>query len=244
MPVVTDADLVLKRLNAGRFLSGRMGLDPALSEAAIKAKIADPIGLSVPDAALGIAKIADASMSLAVRTVSVERGCDPRDTAMIAFGGAGPLHAVAIAREIFIPRVIIPRYPGNFSALGMLLAPWRQDFVRTFVGDLAHIDDAAARAAFDELRDAGNDRIATEGFGGEETEFQFAADLRYRGQEHTIPVPLDGATDLTGGGSDALRRTFDRLHERRYGHAAPDESIQIVNLRLIPWMRSRTRRGM
>lgn len=233
VPVVTDADLVLKRLNAGRFLSGRMGLDPALSEAAIKAKIADTIGLSVPDAALGIAKIADASMSLAVRTVSVERGCDPRDTAMIAFGGAGPLHAVAIAREIFIPRVIIPRYPGNFSALGMLLAPWRQDFVRTFVGDLAHIEQAAAQAAFDELRDAGNARIAQEGFSDGETDLQFAADLRYRGQEHTIPVPLDGVADLIGGGSDTLRQTFDRLHDRRYGHAAPDESIQIVNLRLI-----------
>jgi N-methylhydantoinase A len=232
VPVVTDADLVLKRLNAGRFLSGRMGLDPALSEAAIKAKIGDPIGLSVADAALGIAKIADASMSLAVRTVSVERGCDPRDTAMIAFGGAGPLHAVAIAREIFIPRVIIPRYPGNFSALGMLLAPWRQDFVRTFVGDLAHIDEAAAQAAFDELRTAGNDRIASEGFRGGDTDMQFAADLRYRGQEHTIPVPLGGVEDLSGGGSDALRQTFDRLHDRRYGHAAPDESIQIVNLRL------------
>jgi N-methylhydantoinase A len=232
VPVVTDADLVLKRLNAGRFLSGRMGLDPALSEAAIKTKIGDPIGLSVTDAALGIAKIADASMSLAVRTVSVERGCDPRDTAMIAFGGAGPLHAVAIAREIFIPRVIIPRYPGNFSALGMLLAPWRQDFVRTFVGDLAHIDEAAAQTAFDELRSAGDERIALEGFGDGDTDLQFAADLRYRGQEHTIPVPLDGAKDLTGGGSDTLRQTFDRLHERRYGHAAPDESIQIVNLRL------------
>ncbi|MFT5485626.1 MAG: N-methylhydantoinase A [Alphaproteobacteria bacterium] len=230
VPVVTDADLVLKRLNAGRFLSGRMGLDPALSEAAIKAKIGDPIGLSVADAALGIAKIADASMSLAVRTVSVERGCDPRDTAMIAFGGAGPLHAVAIAREIFIPRVIIPRYPGNFSALGMLLAPWRQDFVRTFVGDLAHIDEAAAQAAFDELHSEGNERIALEGFGDGITDMQFAADLRYRGQEHTIPVPLDGAKDLTGGGSDTLRQTFDRLHDRRYGHAAPDESIQIVNL--------------
>ncbi|MFT7571145.1 MAG: N-methylhydantoinase A [Paracoccaceae bacterium] len=230
VPVVTDADLVLKRLNAGRFLSGRMGLDPALSEAAIKAKIGDPIGLSVADAALGIAKIADASMSLAVRTVSVERGCDPRDTAMIAFGGAGPLHAVAIAREIFIPRVIIPRYPGNFSALGMLLAPWRQDFVRTFVGDLAHIDEAAAQAAFDELHSEGNERIALEGFGDGSTDMQFAADLRYRGQEHTIPVPLDGAKDLTGGGSDTLRQTFDRLHDRRYGHAAPDESIQIVNL--------------
>lgn len=232
IPVVTDADLVLKRLNAGRFLSGRMGLDPALSEAAIKAKVADPIGLSVPDAALGIAKIADASMSLAVRTVSVERGCDPRDTAMIAFGGAGPLHAVSIAREIFIPRVIVPRYPGNFSALGMLLAPWRQDFVRTFVGDLAHIEEAAANAAFDELRTAGEDRIAIEGFGSGDTDMQFAADLRYRGQEHTIPVPLDGVADLIGGGSDGLRRTFDRLHDRRYGHAAPDESIQIVNLRL------------
>lgn len=233
VPVVTDADLVLRRLNADRFLSGRMGLDTALSEAAIKEKIGDPIGLSVADAALGIAKIADASMSLAVRTVSVERGCDPRDTAMIAFGGAGPLHAVAIAREIFIPRVIIPRYPGNFSALGMLLAPWRQDFVRTFVGDLAHIDKAVAGAAFDELRNAGDERIALEGFNASDTDMQFAADLRYRGQEHTIPVPLGGADDLAAGGSDALRQTFDRLHDRRYGHAAPDESIQIVNLRLI-----------
>ncbi len=233
VPVVTDADLVLRRLNADRFLSGRMGLDTALSEAAIKEKIGDPIGLSVADAALGIAKIADASMSLAVRTVSVARGCDPRDTAMIAFGGAGPLHAVAIAREIFIPRVIIPRYPGNFSALGMLLAPWRQDFVRTFVGDLAHIDKAVAGAAFDELRNAGDERIALEGFNASDTDMQFAADLRYRGQEHTIPVPLGGADDLAAGGSDALRQTFDRLHDRRYGHAAPDESIQIVNLRLI-----------
>ena len=233
VPVVTDADLVLKRLNADRFLSGRMGLDTALSEVAIKEKIGDPIDLSVADAALGIAKIADASMSLAVRTVSVERGCDPRDTAMIAFGGAGPLHAVAIAREIFIPRVIIPRYPGNFSALGMLLAPWRQDFVRTFVGDLAHIDKTVAGAAFDELRNAGNERIALEGLNASDTDMQFAADLRYRGQEHTIPVPLGGADDLAAGGSDALRQTFDRLHDRRYGHAAPDESIQIVNLRLI-----------
>jgi N-methylhydantoinase A len=233
VPVVTDADLVLKRLNAGRFLSGRMGLDPSLSEAVIKAKIADPLGLSVTDAALGIAKIADASMSLAVRTVSVERGCDPRDSAIIAFGGAGPLHAVAIAREIYIPRVIIPRYPGNFSALGMLLAPWRQDFVQTFVGDLARIDEAAAQGAFEALLAAGDARLSEEGLAKNNTDFQFAADLRYRGQEHTIPVPLEGRDDLTGGGSQTLRQTFDRLHDRRYGHAAPDESIQIVNLRLI-----------
>lgn len=237
-PVVTDADLVLQRLNAGRFLSGRMGLNADLSEKAIKARIADPLGLSVADAALGIAKIADASMSLAVRTVSVERGCDPRESAIIAFGGAGPLHAVAIAREIYIPRVIIPRYPGNFSALGMLLAPWRQDFVQTFVGDLARIDETAAKAAFDALRIAGEARLSEEGLAQSDTEFQFAADLRYRGQEHTIPVPLEGIDDLSDGGSQSLRQTFDRLHDRRYGHAAPYESIQIVNLRLILRARS------
>jgi N-methylhydantoinase A len=233
VPVVTDADLVLQRLNADRFLSGRMGLNADLSEQAIKSRVADPLGLSVADAALGIAKIADASMSLAVRTVSVERGCDPRDSAIIAFGGAGPLHAVAIAREIYIPRVIIPRYPGNFSALGMLLAPWRQDFVQTFVGDLARIDENAAKTAFEALRITADARLSEEGLAQSDTEFQFAADLRYRGQEHTIPVPLVGMDDLIGGGSQSLRQTFDRLHDRRYGHAAPDESIQIVNLRLI-----------
>jgi len=231
-PVVTDADLVLGRLNAGRFLSGRMGLDPALSESAIRARIAEPLGLSVADAASGIARITDASMSLAVRSVSVERGCDPRDCALIAFGGAGPLHAVSIAREIHVPRVVIPRYPGNFSALGMLLASWRQDFVQTFVSDLADVDPAAARGAFDSLDTAARARMAEEGLDPARAVPQFAAELRYRGQEHTIPVPVASAADLEGGGSAGLRAEFDRLHERRYGHAAPDETIQMVNLRL------------
>jgi len=229
---VTDADLVLGRLNAGRFLSGRMGLDAALSERAIRARVAEPLGLGVADAAAGIARIADASMSLAVRSVSVERGCDPRDCTMIAFGGAGPLHAVSIAREIHVPRVVIPRYPGNFSALGMLLAAWRQDFVQTFVSDLAHVDPAAARAAFDSLAAAARARMAEEVMEPANAAFQYAADLRYRGQEHTIPVPVAPAADLEGGGSAGLRAEFDRLHERRYGHAAPDETIQMVNLRL------------
>lgn len=232
-PVVTDADLVLRRLNADRFLAGRMQLDPSLAEKAISEGIADPLGLTVPDAALGICRIADASMSLAVRQVSVERGCDPRDTVMIAFGGAGPLHAVAIAREIFIPRVIVPRYPGNFSALGMLLAPWRQDFAQTFVGDLADIDAAAAEAAFEALRDDGAVRLGDEGLNAADADFQFAADLRYRGQEHTIPVPVSSPGDLLGGGSADLRERFDKLHDRRYGHAAPDQRIEIVTLRLI-----------
>jgi N-methylhydantoinase A len=231
-PVVTDADLVLGRLNPGRFLSGRMALDPSLAETAIRTRIAEPLGLSVIEAARGIAQIADTSMSLAVRAVSVERGYDPRDCAMIAFGGAGPLHAVSIAREIFVPRVIVPRYPGNFSALGMLLAPWRDDLVQTFVADLADVEATEVDDACDSLRKAALTRLADEGAKPERAMFHFSADLRYRGQEHTIPVPFSGPDDLLHGGSEALRSSFDELHDRRYGHAAPDETIQVVNLRL------------
>src|SRR4029077_18518036 len=101
--------------------------------------LGDRLGLDAVTAACGIATIVDGAMSLAVRAVSVNRGIDPRDTVMIAFGGAGPLHAAAIAREIAIPRVIIPRLPGNFSALGMLMADWRQDFVRTLIGELDRV---------------------------------------------------------------------------------------------------------
>ena len=116
-PVVTDADLILGRINPHRFLNGGMPLDRTAAERAMQFKVAGPLQLSAVEAAIGVARIADASMSLSVRAVSVNKGVDPRDTAMIAFGGAGPLHAVSIAREIHIPTVIIPKLPGTFSAL-------------------------------------------------------------------------------------------------------------------------------
>lgn len=231
-PVITDADLVLGRLNAERFLSGKMPLDPELSERAIKQGVADPLGLSVTDAALGIAKIADTAMSLAVRAVSVARGSDPRDCAMIAFGGAGPLHAMSIARDISIPTVVIPRFPGNFSALGMLMAPWRHDLIQTFVAELTHVDEAAADAVMKELRTLGDRQLDAEGMNPAQASFGFAADLRYVGQEHSLPVPLDSAADLANGGSQSLKSAFDELHHYRYGHAAPDERIQVAKIRL------------
>jgi N-methylhydantoinase A len=231
-PVVTDADLVLGRLNGDRFLGGGMRLDKKLSEDAIRRKVADRLGLSVPEAALGIAKIADGAMSLAVRAVSVNRGIDPRDTVMIAFGGAGPLHAVAIAREIFIPTVVIPKLPGNFSALGMLMAEWRQDFVRTLFGPVATLKPADTERAFAELRQAGEQALARDRFAASAGRFAFAADLRYRGQEHTIPIPVAGPEALTSDIA-GTRARFDEQHDRRYGHAAPDQSLEIVNLRLV-----------
>ena len=231
-PVVTDADLLLNRLNGARFLSGRMGLDRTLAESAVAEKIAAPLGLSTADAALGIARITDNAMSLSVRAVSVARGSDPRECAMIAFGGAGPLHALSIARDISIPTVVIPQYPGNFSALGMLLAPWRQDFIRTFVAELADVSEDAANHVIAELAATAKLKLASEAITEDAAEFQFAADLRYVGQEHTISVNFTGASQLSGGGSERLRADFDAAHNTRYGHAAPNERIQLANIRL------------
>ena len=228
-PTVTDADLMLGRLNGARFLGGRMQLDRARAETAI-GKIGQKLGLDAMRAALGIATIVDSAMSLAVRAVSVKRGIDPRETTLIAFGGAGPLHAVAIAREISIPKVVIPKLPGNFSALGMLMAEWRQDFVRTLIGELGKVGKEAATNAFAELRQAGEAALARDRLAG--GQFNFAADLRYRGQEHTIPIAVSDPQDLATG-TDGTRARFDGQHDRRYGHAAPDQSIEIVNLRLV-----------
>lgn len=231
-PVVTDANLVLGRLNPGRFLNGAMALDVNASIRAIKEKIADPLGLTVADAALGILKIADAKMSLAVRAVSVNRGVDPRDTAMIAFGGGGPLHASAIAREIFVPVVIVPKFPGTFSALGMLMASWRQDFVRTLMGRLGVLKPDVVAEVFSELRRAGETQIERDGIAKTDAGFSFFAHLRYIGQEHTIPIRVERPEMLTGDLA-ALRAKFHDEHGKRYSQSAPEESMEIVSLRLV-----------
>jgi N-methylhydantoinase A len=231
-PVVTDADLVLGRINPARFLNGAMKLDIAAAKEAIAARLGAPLKLSVMEAALGVATIADASMSLAVRAVSVNKGVDPRETAMIAFGGAGPLHAVAIAREIFIPKVIIPKLPGTFSALGMLMASWRQDFVRTLIGRLGKLDADAVAHVFEELTEAGRARMRGDGMSGEKVAFRFLADLRYVGQEHALAIAVEGPAMLM----DDIVRIRDRFHfehEQRYGQAAIEEDLEIVAMRLV-----------
>ena len=173
-PVVTDANLVLGRINAERFLNGAMTARPSPPPSApSSAKVAGPLRLGVTEAALGIVQIADAAMSLAVRAVSVKKGVDPRETAMIAFGGAGPLHAVAIAREIFIPKVIVPKVPGTFSALGMLMASWRQDFVRTLYGLLGALDAKQVEAVFAELAEAGQRQLARDGIAPGTADFAY-----------------------------------------------------------------------
>ena len=231
-PVVTDADLVLGRINARRFLGGGMPLDVAAARHAIETRIARPLGLSVEEAALGITTIADNAMSLSVRAVSVHKGVDPRDTTMIAFGGAGPLHAMAIARAIFMPRVVIPKLPGNFSALGMLMAAWRQDFVRSLVGRLGTLSPASLTAAYDELTAAGHEQAMRDGLPPAATRYRCFVDLRYVGQEHALQIPIDGPHELTGDTS-TVRGRFHVEHDKRYGQAAIEESIEIVNVRVV-----------
>jgi N-methylhydantoinase A len=151
---------------------------------------------------------------------------------MIAFGGAGPLHAVAIAREIFIPKVIVPKVPGTFSALGMLMASWRQDFVRTLYGLLGSLDAKQVEAVFAELAETGRAQALRDGIAPDTADFAYLADLRYVGQEHTIAIPVKDASLLTGDFS-SLRSAFDTEHDQRYGQAATEERLEIVNVRLV-----------
>ncbi len=231
-PVVTDADLVLGRINGGRFLGGNMGLDVAAAERAIELKVGKPLSLSVKEAAFGIATIADTNMSLSVRAVSVNKGVDPRETAMIAFGGAGPLHAISVARQIFIPKVVIPKLPGTFSALGMLMATWRQDFVRTLVGRLGALQESLVRQVFEELAASGRDRMQRDQISSSVADFRFYADLRYVGQEHALAIPVSGP-DMLFGDTSKVRELFDVEHDLRYGQAAMEENMEIVNVRLV-----------
>lgn len=230
-PTVTDANLILGRLNPNRFLGGGMSLDLAGATEVMTREIGQPLAMAAAEAALGVVRIADTEMALAVRTVSVRKGVDPRDAAMIAFGGAGPVHAASLCREIYIPTLVIPKLPGNFSALGMLLAPWRHDAVRTFVGQWGQLDAQAVAQAFAEMVDAACRQIVEDELDPDAASFEYFADLRYRGQEHSIPVPLQ-TPEALGRADTLVRDAFNELHQMRYGHAAVGEQIEVANLRL------------
>jgi N-methylhydantoinase A len=222
-PTVTDANLVLGRIAAERFLGGSMPLDAPAAARAIDERLAAPLGLARADAAAGAVRLADVKMALAVRSISTERGLDPRDYALVAYGGGGPLHAVAIARELNIPRVVVPPSPSTFSAWGMLATDLRHDLVRTVLEPLAQTDAVWAAARYDEMQreiESILPRVGT-------PVTQRAADLRYLGQEHTVTVPVENLDAWR-----SLRDQFDEAHRRAYGYAATDVDVQLLNLRL------------
>jgi N-methylhydantoinase A len=229
-PTVTDANLVLGRLGADRFLGGEMTLDVAAAERALREHIAKPLGMSVIEAADGILRIAATAMSYAVKGVTTERGFDAGEFALVAYGGAGPLHAVQIAREIGITRVIIPFAPGVFSAFGMLFADLRYDYVRTTPSRLEDASFEAFETIYGDLEAQGRRAIAATSVTPRSITIKRAADMRYVGQEHPVTVDLPLRV-FAKQDREAIKRHFDELHLTRYGTSAPAEPAEIVSLR-------------
>ena len=230
---VSDANLVAGRLNADFFLAGARKLDTGLSHQAVD-RVASSLGISSDDAALGILAIAEAHMVNAIRLVSVERGFDPRDFTLVAFGGAGALHAVRLAEALSIEKVLIPPAPGNTSAMGLLSADTRYDFARTLYAPLANaVQPDMSRAATELLAEA--DRaLDKDGIAAPQRRFVISLDLRYEGQNYELNLPTDENEIDAGGQNDfgTLVERFNATHQRVYGYRLEGRDLKVVKVRV------------
>ena len=226
----TDAALQIGYLDPANFLGGEIDIDPALAQAAID-NLAQGLGMGTQEVAAGIVSILEAKMAGAVRVISVERGYHPRDFALCAFGGGGAFVAANISRELGVPLAIIPPGPGNFSALGMLMVDVVHDYARTHITGLVDMDPAQVSQVFAELANQGQAALASDGFGEEQQQFLPSAEMRYRGQEHTVNIPLPGVT-LSAEDIPLITERFHAAHLQQYGHSMMQDPIEIVTLRL------------
>ena len=230
-PTVTDADVVLGYLDRKALLGGALAINLAAAEAAIRKRVADPLGLQVTEAAAAIVEIVNSNMAEALRIVSVERGHDPREFALIAFGGAGPVHAAALAAELQIPEVIVPPVPGAFSALGLVASDLKRDYSRTLYADLSALDPAQVAKALIEMEAMASEWLTAVAIPLTRRALVRAADVRYRRQAYELTVPL-AEGPIARASLDILADAFHEKHSRTYGHANPEEPVQLVNLRL------------
>lgn len=230
-PTVTDANLVLGRLNPAYFLGGEIELDIDRAWRAIEEECARPLGLDVVTAAHGIVDIANAAMVNALRLVTVQRGYDPRDFVLVGFGGAGPVHANRLAAELEIPLTVIPMSPGTISALGLLVTDLKHEFSATLVRSVDRLDPVELETVYRRLEEQGRTALAVDGARPEEMVLLRQADMRYVGQSYelTVAVPSGrlGRAEIARLASD-----FHREHDRTYGFRSPDAPVEFVNLRL------------
>jgi N-methylhydantoinase A len=227
-PTVTDANLLLGRLHPDAFVAG--DVDPVVAQTRdrFRETLADPLGESVKDAALSVLKIANAKMAREIRRITVERGRDPGEFTLVAFGGAGPLQAPAVADQMDIGSVVLPRTPGVLSARGLLLADIQADESQAYRGD--DLDPAVMSDTFAELEDKHRERFAEMGFGGDEVQLDRTAHMRYGRQSYELAVTVDATLD-----EETIQRTTDRFHrghERLHGYAMRDEPVEAVTLRV------------
>lgn len=231
-PTITDANVALGRFSPSGLLGGQMALDSEAALCAIRDKIAKPLNIADVDAASGIVRLAVVTMASSVRRISVERGYDPRDFVLIVSGGAGPLHAGAIARELSIPIVLVPPLPGHFSAWGMLLADIRIDNAQTYITNLESADIGDLEGQFKVMEEAAKTRLREAAPRLDHIELSRFADVRYAGQEHTVRTPCPSSFSCSQD-LMTLRQSFLETYGRRYGHADPRGHLQIVTLRVV-----------
>lgn len=226
-PTVTDANLVLGRLDPEDMLAGEIALDADAAAQALREKVADPLRLDLYEAAGGVIRVINSKMALALRELTVAQGLDPREFVLVAFGGAGPMHAAEICREIGIPRIVVPPVPGMFSAWGMLTADLRHDHVTTSVEKAENLSAARLAEFFAKLEQSAGQALRAQNVPDQRITFARSLDLRYVGQEHTLNVPVSPAIQPA-----QLKALFDEAHRRKYGHASKADPVEVVNYRV------------
>lgn len=229
-PTVTDANVMLKRLNPNRILGGKMQIDLDGAENAIKNKLAKHLNMDAVDVAKGIIKVVNSNMVRAIRVVSVERGYDPREFTLMAYGGAGPIHAVDIARELGIKTVLVPRTPGILSALGLLVSDLKMDFVKTRILMADAEDFSKVKSELDNLDQKVLEWFEEEGIESEKRRVERGLDMRYKGQNYELTIELDNDLETIEDLKTVINK-FHTVHNRMYEYANRDEQVEIVNFR-------------
>ena len=238
-PTVTDANVVLGYINPHQLAGGTLKLRPELARDALKEQVAGPLGMGLMEAAYGVYSVVNANMIRAIKAVSTYRGRDPRDFALLAFGGNGPVHAAAIAKELGMTKVIVPAAPGVFSAVGLLEAQTEFHFGRTFMSRAAEVDLDALQATSADLQQRASQLLEQDGNDHRPISFHWFADMRYVGQGYELPVPMAGLPQSLRD-IETLTELFGQEHERTYGHRAHNEPVEFINIRLIARVEKRT----
>jgi N-methylhydantoinase A len=230
-PTVTDADVILGYLKAQHLLGGKLALSPDKAAQAIQLRVGDRLGLDTVGAAQGIVDIVNSSMANAIRMISVERGYDPRSLTLVAFGGAGPVHAGRLAEELDIATVVIPPNPGVFSAIGLVSSDLKRDYVRTLFAPLGRDVLTLIREGYRQMEREAGDMLARSRIDRERWEVRHSMDLRLVHQAYELTVPV-GLSELEAGDLTAITERFHAQHLAVYGYNAPGEAVQLVNLRV------------
>ncbi len=229
-PTITDCNLVLGYLSPDNFLGGKMTLDTSAAHEAVETEIARPLKMETSAAAEGVVRIINVKMEEAIKAISTMRGHDLRDFMLLAFGGAGPLHACRMAAELGMKGVLVPLHPGVYSAMGLVMSDVKHDYLRSKLTAISKASEAEVNAAFAELEKQARADLAREDFADKSIRIEYALDMRYAGQGYEMTIPC--AVPLAPGDLKKLRANFDEEHCKSFGHTAPDEPVEIVSWRL------------